>query len=155
MTPTCKDSGNNYLDLQNGQNNGPYTAYTLHSGIMGHYPGLFWRSRDLKRRPQTRTTDTTLWRLTLDLSDVAGWLDFSLTLKRRPPGSSEFHQGWLLKNTSTKKVLSIGLGYMAKAAVQCSHLIVALVCVSVHKYLDPAVEFVACCSGLPRWLSAK
>ena len=34
-----------YLDLQNGQNNGPYTAYTLYFGILGHYFGLFWRSR--------------------------------------------------------------------------------------------------------------
>ena len=34
-----------YLDLQNGQHNGPYTAYTLYLGILGHYFGLFWRSR--------------------------------------------------------------------------------------------------------------
>ena len=25
-----------YLNLQNGQNNGPYTAYTLYFGILGH-----------------------------------------------------------------------------------------------------------------------
>ena len=30
-------------DLQNGQNNGPYTAYTLYFGILGHHFGLFWR----------------------------------------------------------------------------------------------------------------
>ena len=34
-----------YLDLQNGQNNGPCTAYTLCFGILGHYFGLVWRSR--------------------------------------------------------------------------------------------------------------
>ena len=38
------DSATN-LDLQNGQNNGPFTAYTLYFGILGHYFGLFWRSR--------------------------------------------------------------------------------------------------------------
>ena len=34
-----------YLDLQNGQNNGPYTAYTLCFGILGINLGSFWRSR--------------------------------------------------------------------------------------------------------------
>ena len=29
-----------------GQNNGRYTAYTLCFGILRHYFGLFWRSRD-------------------------------------------------------------------------------------------------------------
>ena len=32
-------------DLQNGQNNGPYPNYTLYFWILGHYFGLFWRSR--------------------------------------------------------------------------------------------------------------
>ena len=35
-----------YLDLQNGQNNGPYAACTLYFGILGRYFGLFWRFRD-------------------------------------------------------------------------------------------------------------
>ena len=35
----------NYLDLQKGLNNGPYTDYTLCFGIFGHYFGFFWRSR--------------------------------------------------------------------------------------------------------------
>ena len=30
-----------HLDLQDGQNNGPYTAYTLYVGILVHYLGLF------------------------------------------------------------------------------------------------------------------
>ena len=34
-----------YLDLQNGQNNGPSTAYSLYFGILGHCFWLFWRSR--------------------------------------------------------------------------------------------------------------
>ena len=34
-----------YLNLQNGQNNGPYTVFTLYVGILGHSFGLFWRSR--------------------------------------------------------------------------------------------------------------
>ena len=34
-----------YLDLQNCQNNGPYTAYSLYFGILGHHYGLFWRCR--------------------------------------------------------------------------------------------------------------
>ena len=34
-----------HLDLQTGQNNGPFTACTLYFGILGHYFGLFWRSR--------------------------------------------------------------------------------------------------------------
>ena len=34
------------LDLQNGQNKGPYTAYTLYFGILVRFFfGLFWRSR--------------------------------------------------------------------------------------------------------------
>ena len=36
---------NTYLDLQNGENHGPYTAYTLYFGMLDHYFGLFWRSR--------------------------------------------------------------------------------------------------------------
>ena len=34
-----------YLDLQHGQQNGPYTAYTLYFGILDHYFGLSCRSR--------------------------------------------------------------------------------------------------------------
>ena len=33
------------LDNQNGQNNGPYTAYSLYFKLLGHYFELFWRSR--------------------------------------------------------------------------------------------------------------
>ena len=36
-----------HLDLQNCQNNGPYTDYTLCFEILGHYFGLFWRSRQI------------------------------------------------------------------------------------------------------------
>ena len=30
-----------YLNLQNGQTNGPYTAYILYFGMLGHYLGSF------------------------------------------------------------------------------------------------------------------
>ena len=34
----------NYLDLHNGQYNGPCTASSLYFQILGHYFGLFWSS---------------------------------------------------------------------------------------------------------------
>ena len=55
-----------YLNLQNGQNNGPHTAYTLYFGILSKYFGLFWRSRywkspfnqALRTGPMRMTTST-------------------------------------------------------------------------------------------------
>ena len=44
---SCRSVSSTYLDLQNAQNNGPYTAYTLYFGILSHYLGHLGRSRYL------------------------------------------------------------------------------------------------------------
>ena len=59
--------GRGYLNLQNCQNNGLYSAYTLYFGILGRSFGLFWRSRYICRNTCQHHFEVCLKYLILEL----------------------------------------------------------------------------------------